>query len=192
MSFYTKGKIEKWINIYIENPFKTWWKARKYFKIPITKVTLFFTNRSYKIPSPYVWEGALGKILDIHVSDVWWKDKFNSPRHEANPHIFICFFKLFGIFIQPKIYSIDEFGDKKDFDMHYWEYILNYLYYDKGLKQESFWEYKSKIYSISKKFSDNEDGEEYKKVPMTLPIMEHIFSLNKQGLKEFKKLYVKN
>lgn len=189
MSFYTSGKIEKWINIYIENPFKTWWKARKYFKRPKTQVKFFFCTKACMIPSPYVWVGALGRILDIHISDLMWKDKWHSPRHERNPNIFICFFRLFGVAIVPKVYSIDEFGQKIDFDMHYWEYLLNYLYYSNSLKQNGYWETSSQIYTIRKRFEEDENGDEYKDVPMKLPIMEHLFSLNKRGLEEFKKLY---
>lgn len=163
-------------NIFIENPFKTWWKARKYFKIPKTKVTFYFNKNL-----------STAKILDIVSSDLMWKDKWNSPRHEDNPHICICFFKKFGIQIIPRIYGTDEFGEKEEKDMHYWEYLLDYLYYSKTLKLTSCWTTSSDIFQHTVRYGEN--GSKDKKEPYYVPIYTHLFSLNKKGLKEFKKLY---
>lgn len=195
-SIYLKGKCkfisieDKWnlFNIYISNPFCMWWRARRYFKIPKTSINFFFKKDFSYIPSPYVWEGALGKILDINIGDVGWKDKWNSPRHEWNPGIFICFFRKFGVSIQPHIYRIDEFGEKRNADMEYWEYLLNYVCYNRGLKLKSFWTYESKIAQM-KEYGSSEGEVKVKTSKYKLPIFTHLFSLNRRGLKLFKRLY---
>ena len=72
--------------------------------------------------------------------------------------------------------------------MYYWEYMLEYLYYSNSLKLSSFWTIDSKIAQITK-FGNAEDGSEDIHKPMQLYIPEQLISLNKKGLKEFKKLY---
>ena len=172
----------KYFNIRIENPFKTWWKARKYFKMPSTATIRIVTNET-----PYARKDYCAKILDIWIHDLCWKDKFRSPRHERNPLIFICFFNWLSIWIYPNIYRINEFGEKENGDMYYWEYLLNYLYYSKSLKLVDVWSYDSKIVQYVDKYGDTE--EEDVKVPYRAYIPTHLFSLNKRGLKEFRKLY---
>ena len=181
---------DRWdlFNIYIQNPFKTWWKARKYFKVPKTSIKFFFKKDTMSIPAPYVWEGALGKILDLHISDLKWKDKWNSPRHEENPVVFICFFKKFGVRIEPRIYRVDEFGDRRSGDMEYWEYLLNFTNYQRGLKLSSFWQYDSQI---AQQRIYGKTREEDVISPYKIPIFNHLFSLNKRGLKIFKRYYDK-
>lgn len=182
---------DKWyknlIAFSIENPFKTWWKAKKYFKIPHTIIKFSIDKHSFPYASKY-WQG---KLLDVDIHDVYWKDKWNTPRHERNPLIYICFFGKFSIWISPAIYWYNEFGEKQNESMHYWEYMLNYLYYSKSLKLSSVWTIESKITRICK-YGEAEDGSEDKYIPMKIYIPEHLISLNKKGLKEFKKLYEKN
>ena len=169
-----------WINntlfdIYIENPFKTWWKARKYFKRPktIIKIGLFKENFRFNI----------NKILHISIHDLEWKDKWNSPRHEDNPLIFISLFKYFWIYIESHIKYYDEFGEKKDGDSIYWEYLLNYLYYKKRLRCYSAWRHDSKLYRMS--IYNKEKGEyEYKPYVEIIPVV--AMSLNKEGIKQLK------
>lgn len=171
----------KYFNISISNPFKTWWKARKYFRIPCT-ITRILINRT-----PYVSKYYCGKILDIWIHDVLWKDKYNSPRYERSPLIFICFFNWISIWICPRIYKIDEFGNKESGDMYYWEYLLDYLYYSKSLKLYDIWSFNSSITTYVKEYGDT--PEEDNRVPFRLYVPTHLFSLNKRGLKEFEKLY---
>lgn len=173
----------KYFNVSISNPFKTWWKARKYFKVPRT----CFSFSSNKHHFPYASKYWQGKILDIDIHDVEWKDKWNSPRHEANPLIYICLFGRFSLWIYPTVYNINEFGEKENGDMYYWEYLLNYLYYTKSLKLTDVWSYDSKIVQYVDKYGDTE--EEDVKVPYRVYIPTHLFSLNERGLKEFKTLY---
>ncbi len=189
-------KANKYFGLVLENPFKTWWKARKYFKIPKTKISFFYKKHSEFIPAPYVCVDRISKIIDINIHDIIWKDKWDSPRHEINPYIFVCLFRKFGFIIQPKIYWYNEFGEKNEedssyLDIVYWEYLLDYLYYSKNLKLDSWWTSDSKIFTIVKKWGNKEDGTEDEIIPLKIATPVHLISLNKKGLKVFKKLYDK-
>ncbi len=177
---YSKKWYSNLFVISIENPFKTWWKARKYFKFPNIRIR-FSTSKTFH---PYASSYRRGKILDILIHDLYWKDKFNSPRHERNPLIYICLFNRFSLWIIFYKKWIDEFGDEQNYSMEYWEYLLDYLYYTKSLKVDSYWQLDS--------FENAKDSSKDKRVPMKLYIPTHLFSLNKKGLKEFKKLYDKS
>ena len=179
---YHRGKYFAWS---IENPFKTWWKARKYFKFP--NIAIHFSNNKHSFP--YASKFWQGKLLDINIHDVYWKDKYNSPRHERNPLIFIYILGL-SIWIYPKIYKIGEFGNKEDGDIYYWEYLLNYLYYTKTLKLTDIWTYNSKIAKKCIQYGNTEEEDKWEYYKLYIPT--HLFSLNKKGLKEFKKLYETN
>lgn len=168
----------------IENPLKTWWKARKYFKFP--NIAIHFSNNKYSFP--YASKFWQGRLLDINIHDVYWKDKYNSPRHERNPLIYICLFSRLSLWIVFYKTFINEFGEKVDESTHYWEYMLEYLYYSESLKLSSYWVTDSKVAQITK-FGNAEDGSEDIHKPMELYIPEQLISLNKRGLKEFKKLY---
>lgn len=184
-------KVNDYFGIVLENPFKTWWKARKYFKIPKTEISFFCKKYPGFIPAPYASVNRLSKIIDINIQDVGWKDKWNSPRHENNPFIFVCLFRKFGFLIQPKIYGINEFGEKKEEDIIYWEYLLDYIYYCKNLRLDSCWTSDSRIFTIVKKWGNKEDGTEDERIPLKIAIPTHLISLNKKGLKIFKRLYDK-
>lgn len=173
------------VHININNPFKTWWKARKYFKRPSIKCHFGLLKYSF----PYANRDYIGKIIDISIHDVMWKDKYNSPRHERNPYVWICLFRLFRFEISTRINALTETGKVEDRSMFYWEYLLDYLYYSKSLKINQCWEYTSKVYTRTKYYSNREDGEEDQIVPYKMVIQTPLFSLNKRGLKEFNKLY---
>lgn len=164
-----------WINnilfdIYIGNPFKTWWKARKYFKRPKATIQIGLFKENFRF--------NISKILYISIHDIEWKDKWNSPRHEDNPLIFISLFKYFWIYIEPHIQYYNEFGEKKDGDLYYWEYLLNYLYYKKRLQCYPAWMHDSELYRM--KYG----GEEYKPYVEVIPVV--AMSLNKKGIKQLK------
>lgn len=182
---------DKWyhnlIAISVENPLKTWWKARKYFKFPDIFVSLSSNKNIY----PYATNKWRGKILDIEIQDLYWKDKWNSPRHERDPLIYICLFSKFSLWIGFTKYRIGEFGEKESASMEYWEYMLDYLYYSKTLSLDSFWQVDSKIAKITIP-GNAEDGSEDTKKPLPIYIPTHLISLNKKGLKQFKKLYDKD
>ena len=173
------------VHININNPFKTWWKARKYFKKPSIKCHFGLLKYSF----PYANRDYIGKIIDISIQDVMWKDKYNSPRHERNPYVWICLFRLFRFEIGTRINALTETGKVEDRSTFYWEYLLDYLYYSKSLKINQCWEYTSKVYTRIKYYSNREDGEEDQVVPYKMVIQTKLFSLNKNGLKEFNKLY---
>ena len=173
------------VHININNPFKTWWKARKYFKKPSIKCHFGLLKYSF----PYANRDYIGKIIDISIQDVMWKDKYNSPRHERNPYVWICLFRLFRFEIGTRINALTETGKVEDRSTFYWEYLLDYLYYSKSLKINQCWEYTSKVYHYTKYYSNREDGEEDQIVPYKMVIQTPLFSLNKRGLKEFNKLY---
>ena len=173
------------VHININNPFKTWWKARKYFKKPSIKCHFGLLKYSF----PYANRDYIGKIIDISIQDVMWKDKYNSPRHERNPYVWICLFRLFRFEIGTRINALTETGKVEDRSTFYWEYLLDYLYYSKSLKINQCWEYTSKVYTRIKYYSNREDGEEDQIVPYKMVIQTPLFSLNKRGLKEFNKIY---
>ena len=178
-------EILELVHININNPFKTWWKARKYFKKPSIKCHFGLLKYSF----PYANRDYIGKIIDISIQDVMWKDKYNSPRHERNPYVWICLFRLFRFEIGTRINALTETGKVEDRSTFYWEYLLDYLYYSKSLKINQCWEYSSKVYHYTKYYSNREDGEEDQIVPYKMVIQTPLFSLNKNGLKEFNKLY---
>lgn len=93
------------------------------------------------------------------------------------------------MWINFSIYYKDEFGEQKDESALYWEYLLDYLYYSKSLRIDSWWTRDSRIFTVLDKAGKAEDGSEDTRKPLTLAIPTHLFSLNKRGLKEFKKLY---
>lgn len=180
MAWYNK-KFEKWINIYIENPFKTWWKARKYFKRPKMRFGIWWKNSpniKYNEYSHY-YDGC-GKILDVNIHDVWWKDKYNLPCHEYDPIIKISLFRLITFSITFHIDYRDEFNEKRDGNLEYWEYLLNYLYYSKSLLNYGTWFSDSKVYKIW-----DYDTKQKKEAYFFIPTVG--MSLNRKGIKQLKK-----
>lgn len=179
-------KHGKWFNFYIENPLRTWNLAKKYFKRPKISFKIHRVNKCYGYPyASYNW---LSKILDINIHDVEWKDKYDSPRYEKSPLIYICLFRLVAISIQFNIFYLDEFGEKQNGDMEYWEYVLRWLYYnnEKTLKCYSTWTGASRIYKIVH-FGNTEDGSEDTFTPASYTTPCVAMSLNKQGIKELKR-----
>jgi len=165
--------MEELFNICIYNPLKTWWKARKYFKMPKPEVHFF---KDIHNNCPFARYDYAGKILTIYSMDIMWKDKWNSPRHEGSPYIYVCFFRKFGFSINFHIYYYEETGKLRNGDMEYWEYLLDYLYYRKNINAIDAWSYDSKVYKTNNK-------------PVRMILQTPLFSLNKKGLKEYSKKY---
>lgn len=171
----------KLVRLWLENPFATWRKARKMFKLPHISCKWFIS----KYAGPIVSLNHLGKFLDISFLDVHWKDKWDSPRHEQNPVIWFILFKRFHFCINFTIPVIDDMGKIVDRSMEYWEYLLDYLYYSKSLKVNTCWQYDSKLFKMS---SYDKDGNKISN-PYPILIQPQMFSLTKTGFEEFRKLY---
>lgn len=184
-TLYTTKTLWNWFNIYITDPLGTWKQVKEYFIKP--KIS-FKIHKVTKISGyPYAWYGYLGKILDIHISDVDWKDKYDSPRHERNPIVYICLFRLIAFVINFNVYYKDEFGKQQDGNPYYWEYVLEYLHYKnkKTLKCYSVWRGQSELYKEII-YGDKEDGSDdtFKPLPYIIPTVS--MSLNKKGIEKLK------
>lgn len=165
------------MRINFKNPLKTWWKMRMWFKRPKISIN-FFSNPIHNCP--YAWLKNISSILDIQASDIMGKDKYDSPRHELNPFIWVCFFKRFGFSINFNIWYRNEFGERQNGSMYYWEYLLNVLEYHKSLdKGYSNWEGKSELYSHKR----TDTG--FERANYNIPVV--AMSLNKRGIKQLKK-----
>lgn len=102
----------------MENPFKTWWKVRKWFKFP--KPSIYFGPIVSGLPY-----GLPDKWIELYIYDVTWKDKYNSPRFEFTPQINLNLFKKYQLLLT--------FQTSDDY--LYWETILDIIYYNKSLKE---------------------------------------------------------
>ena len=110
-------KMSKYFRILCLNPFKTQKLLKGVFK-PLSMH--FFFGKI--INSPILYNPVPGKILSIFSFDVLWKDKYDTPRFEQDPYIFISFFKWCFIIL----WKLDmPHRDSSD----YWEQAIWYLYY---------------------------------------------------------------
>ena len=75
-------------------------------------------------------------LIHIVSRDVMWKDKYETPRHEDSPYIWIHLFGYDFLWY----WTIREVV-KDGFDMDYWEQALWYLYYSNSdlKKAEETW-----------------------------------------------------
>jgi hypothetical protein len=109
--------MNKYFDLYWENPLTTYNKIKKYFK-PLKPKIYFDCYRS-----------SCAKILEFNSFDILWKDKYDSPRHERNPIITISLFNYIHIRIE-FVMSDDSLDD-----MVYWEAALYWLYYNLSLSE---------------------------------------------------------
>jgi len=103
-------------------PYRHWWKVRKIFKRP--KAHFIFRKS-------VIWFFGLpirhNKILDIDISALGFKWKYDSPRHEWDPYISIILFNKFHLlWVFNWIDSTDKYSSTRS--MATWEAILDYLY----------------------------------------------------------------
>ena len=112
--------LRKWIYIRIENPFKTMWKLRGVFK----PLKCYFTANIKNSWFPMIWcsNPAFIHIMSV---DVGWKDKYDTPRYEYPPAIWIHLFGLNLIWYW-KLKNQSYMDD-------YWEQALWYLYYYRNI-----------------------------------------------------------
>lgn len=142
---------------YLQCPFRTWWKARKYFKKPKFKFyfgpmwkyngkvkTKFGEYDDYEYKGGY-WPAASTEFLKWHTPkwfpihivswDIGWKDKYNTPRYE-HPGYFIIFFGRdyhkhwqFSMTVTAPDFFCNNDCTIEDHDDNYWESMLWYLHY---------------------------------------------------------------
>lgn len=118
--FMIYWSFKKWIYIFINNPFKTMNKLKGVFK-PL-KCYLRVTEDEYDY-YPVLWCSKPSHI-QIMSNDVGWKDKYDTPRFEVPPYIWIHLFKLNIIWY----WDLPE-HQKIRFTDDYWEQALWYLHY---------------------------------------------------------------
>lgn len=107
-------EIKNWIHIHVRNPFKTMKKLKGVF-IPLKRH--FKYGRKISYPFLYCPKPA---YITIRSCDVGWKDKWDTPRYENPPYIWIHLFG-FNLIWYWKL-------DSQETD-DYWEQALWYLYY---------------------------------------------------------------
>lgn len=102
--------MNKYFDFYWENPLKTYNLVKKYFRDIKPKFQWKFGKR------------RKAKILELKAFDLTWKDKWNSPRHEYNPHIFFSLFNYIHLYVEWTL------GTDSMQDLVYWETALTWLY----------------------------------------------------------------
>lgn len=142
---------------YLQCPFRTWWKARKYFKKPKFKFyfgpmwkyngkvkTKFGEYDDYEYKGGY-WPAASTEFLKWHTPkwfpihivswDIGWKDKYNTPRYERPGHFIIFFGRdyhkhwQFSMTVTAPDFFCNNDCTIEDHDDNYWESMLWYLHY---------------------------------------------------------------
>ena len=118
-------EFKKWIYISLENPFKTMKQLKGVFK-PLKRYFRWsFNEWDYH---PVLWCSRPSKI-QIMTRDVMWKDKYNTPRYEVPPFIWIHIYKLNFVWywdLSPTFKFTNPNWDMVD---DYWEQALWYLFY---------------------------------------------------------------
>ena len=105
--------FKNWIYINLTNPFRTMNKLKGVFKPLKCYFRFGQPNKWYSKPA----------LIHIVSQDVGWKDKYNSPRFEGCPYIWIHIWKLNLYWF----WGLHQFQFSKDED--YWEQALWYLHY---------------------------------------------------------------
>lgn len=108
--------FKNWIYLYLINPLTTYKKAKGVFK----PLQLYF--RCGKNINPDGWYSKPA-FLQIVTKDVSWKDKYDTPRFESSPCIWIHFYKydLIWYWGLPTHQYLEQ--------DEYWEQLLWYVYY---------------------------------------------------------------
>ena len=110
--------FRKWIYLDIKNPFKTMNKLKGVFK-PLKRYFKYsFKEWDYY---PVLW---CSKPAYIHIMfhDVMWKDKYDTPRFEVAPYIWIHIYKMNLVWYW-------SYPKRRYLEDEYWEQALWYLYY---------------------------------------------------------------
>jgi hypothetical protein len=129
MSFYFKKNWiyidwKHYIYIDISNPKKTMNKLKGIFK-PL-KLYFRFTKDIYA-PYPVLWVSE-PSYIQIMFHDVGWKDKYDTPRFEYHPYVWIHVYKWNFLWYWDFSKSF-KLANSKEYIDEYWEQALWYLYY---------------------------------------------------------------
>ena len=129
MNFYFKKNWlyinwRHYIYISISNPKKTINKLKGIFK-PL-KLYFRFTKDKYA-PYPVLWVSE-PSYIQIMFKDVGWKDKYDTPRFEHYPYIWIHIYKWNFVWYWDFSKSF-RLANPKEYIDNYWEQALWYLYY---------------------------------------------------------------
>lgn len=125
------------------NPLYHWWKAKKYFKFPNIhfysgKIKWFF---GFPIKKEY-----LNRILDIRLSSLGYKTKWDEFRHEWDPYISIVLFRKWQLLLVFNWINDDENSNVRS--MATWEALLDHIYYNKSITEcinTHIWGYNGEI-----------------------------------------------
>ena len=115
----------KYLYIDISNPKKTLNKLKNVFK-PLK--CYFKFEKGIYAPYPVLW---VSKPAYIHIifQDVGWKDKYDTPRFEYPPYVWIHIYKWNWVWY----WGLSPHQSHRNDE--YWEQALWYLYYFKTISQ---------------------------------------------------------
>ena len=115
----------KWLFVSIQNPFRSIKKLKGVFKSLKMYFRSTFKEWDYY---PAFW---CSKPAYIHIMsyDVLWKDKYNTPRFENPPCIWVHIYRLNLICFWSAPIKSEIF-----YDDEYWEQALWYLYYSESIE----------------------------------------------------------
>lgn len=115
---------KKYLYIDISNPKKTMNKLRGTFK-PLK--CYFKFNIGKWAPYPVLWVSK-PSYIQIMFKDIGWKDKYDTPRFEHYPYIWIHIYKWNFVWYWDFSKSF-KLANPKEYIDEYWEQALWYLYY---------------------------------------------------------------
>lgn len=110
-------------------PYYDWWQCRKYIKVPhwhLAGCGKWGNVWNFGLPINIKYYNP---IFSIKTSNVGWKDKYDSPRHEWNPYFAITIFRKWMIW-WTLCWSKDYIEN-----MTTWEAILAHNYYNADIKE---------------------------------------------------------
>lgn len=120
-------KFKNLIYVSLTNPFKTMKKLKGIFK-PLQCYFMKGKDLAFEW-NPFIWIPSPSKI-QIIARDIGWKDKWDTPRFEEPPFIWIHLFRYDFIWF----WSLAPHLPFED--TNYWEQALWYLYYYRTYSQK--------------------------------------------------------
>lgn len=143
-------KFKKWVsNLKADLTYKwicRWWNWKNEENWPLAYINKFCKKGYFHKPTRKIYIGSLYELpctyslcrqrwwVQINVSNIWWKDKFNTPRFECNPYFTITFFKKWCISIYwtyPEFLK-EKYPNEKFNEDGFWEQALWTYFYSNG------------------------------------------------------------